>query len=120
MQLTTVFTLLTAAASVASAAAVWDFKGYSLANFGNLIVHARGGLSDNVCIDLVGFDNTMSSFRWDHGTDNPCRFRLYDLPGCQGQILATSMPSLSDPNLALPPPSVDNKASSLGVDCFTY
>jgi len=53
MQLTTIFTLLTATAAVASAAAVWDFKGYSALNFVGLTVDACGSLSDNVCLDFI-------------------------------------------------------------------
>ena len=119
MQFTAIFTLLTATASVASAAAVWNFRGYSSMNFVSPIIHATGGLSDNLCIDIVGFDNTMSSFKWDHGTDNPCRFGLYDSPGCLGH-LTSGMLSLDVPNMAALASPIDNRASSLWVDCFTY
>jgi len=115
MQLATVFTLLTATASVAAS---WEFKGWSDSDYlGNLLIHATGGLSDNVCIDITMGNNQMSSFKWNHGSNNPCRFKLYNGLGCNGLVLYGSMLSMSRINM---PVNKDNKASSLGIDCFTF
>jgi len=112
MQLTTVFAILTAGASVASA---WSFRGWANPPFtAPLLIAATGGLVDNLCIDITLGNNQMSSYQWNHGVDNPCIFRLYDLAGCTGAVLATSMASMNNPSMG----AGNNMASSLWVDCF--
>jgi len=113
MQLTTVFAILTAGVSVASA---WSFKGWDGAGYtGSLLISSTGGLVDNLCIDITLGNNQMSSFQWNHGVDNPCLFRLYDFASCSGPPLATSVATWNNPSMANP---INNKAASLRVDCF--
>jgi len=114
MQLTTVFTLLTAAASAASA---WEFTGYRDQSYkGGVVIYRSGnGLVNNQCSDIVANDNKMSSFKWYRGTNIGCSFKLFNGHGCKGKKLASStgnwnVPSISKEN--------NDKASSLWVDCL--
>jgi len=114
MQLTTVFTLLTAAASVASA---WEFTGYRDRNYGGgvIIYRSGNGMTNNLCADIANnVDNKMSSFKWYRATHATCSFKLYDGNGCSGTKLASSGGTW---NVAALSTANDNKASSLWVDC---
>jgi len=114
MQVTIVFTILTAAASVASA---WDFSGYRDQQYGGVIITRSGdGKTNDLCVDITGSnDNQMSSFKWNRGSDNSCNFKLLDSRGCKGTTIASSSGNLNVPAISS---SNDNKASSLWVDCL--
>lgn len=114
MQLTTIFTLLTATATVASA---WEFTGYRDQLYkGGVVVGRSGGiLTNNLCVDIIINDNKMSSFKWYRGFDLSCSFTLFDGHGCKGRLLASSGPNWNVPAISA---GNDNEASSLWVDCL--
>ena len=116
MQLITVLTVLTAAASTTSA---WKFSGWDKQLYQGGLVISRSGnvLTNNLCADIIINDNKMSSFQWNQDGDLFCAFKLFDGHGCKGRELGSSTGSWNVPAIST---KGNNKASSLWVDCLRW
>ena len=124
MQLTSNVLLLIATASTVS---TWTFTGYSEYNFlGDVVLSDSGsGLGTGTyspyataihCTNFADYNNDqLSSFEWDRGVDEFCKFSLFRDTYCLGSVLISSRTVSLEHNMS---PETNNQASSLSVHCF--
>lgn len=116
---TTLFSLLLTVLLTLPLTSAWAFHGYSQPGFnGEDIRIVRNFPSTAECFNISeiedGFDNRMSSFIWNPEAERECGFRLYDLPGCTGAILAESRVKLNEPAMDQ---SQQHMASAFWLSC---